>query len=195
MRSCGLLALVTMTQHSALVIANPVTNNTPSPLSPRAAQPTCDNSISTIAGTMFNGPGQISPSVAIHATDGTGFSESAPISDASDPLFIAVSTLLSQVYDAITAHIKASGDGVMNKDASLYRAGPVAVARMNSQVVFSSQNGPEGMMTLGVLGAAVGALRDQMGRYGFGLMDNFLVRDDKHAVGAASIRAQNIDFG
>lgn len=157
---------------------------------------------------MFNGPGQISPSVAIHATDGTGvtwcasgsetyvwFGGSAPISDASDPLFIAVSTLLSQVYDAITAHIKASGDGIMNKDASLYSAGPVAVARMNSQVVFSSQNGPVGRMTWGVLGAAVGALRDQMGRYGFGLMDNFLVHDDKHAVGAASIRAQNIDFG
>lgn len=123
------------------------------------------------------------------------FGVNARTTDASDPLYIATSALLSQVSDAIAAQIKASGDGVMNKGGSLYRSAPVDVVGRKSQVLIVSQNAPEGKISWAVLGAAVEAMKDYMRKYGYGLVGYFAVYDGKNEVGTGSIEAQNVVSG
>ncbi|MCJ1299888.1 hypothetical protein MMC08_002682 [Hypocenomyce scalaris] len=117
---------------------------------------------------------------------------SSQTTNTSDPLYIALSQLLLYTYGNITAHIKASGDGVMNKGGAVWNPGPVDVTGESAQVVFASQNAPSNKITWGVLGAAVGALINYMGTYGYGMVGYLEVYDGKNEVGTGSIFANNI---
>ena len=83
----------------------------------------------------------------------------------------------------------------MNKGGSLWQPGAVDVVGRKAQVVFVSQNAPEGKVSWGVLGAAVGALRDYFGGYGVGLVGYFVVYDGGKEVGTGSIEAVNVGGG